>query len=132
MDINHFHKILNEVSEEIPEDLLQRLNGGIIVLPEVKYHPHAVSRDLCIMGEYHVQTPGLGRYIVMYYGSFARVFGASTPNSNARLRSEIRKTLIHELRHHIESLSGVKDLIREDERMLEAYHLRRMEQDGGE
>jgi len=68
----------------------------------------------------------------MYYGSFERVFGASTPNTSARLRSEIRKTLIHELRHHIESLSGVKDLIHEDERKLEAYHLRKMEQEDAE
>ena len=128
MDIDGFHSILDEVAEDIPEDLLRNLNGGIIVLPEIKYHPMAAaSRDLYVMGEYHTQIPGLGRYIVLYYGSFERVFGAYTSNKSAHLRGEVRKTLIHELRHHVESLSGVKDLIYEDERQLEAYYLRRMQ-----
>ena len=125
MDIDGFQMIMEEVADEIPPELLRDLNGGIIVLSEVKYHPTAPERDLYVMGEYHVHIPGLGRYIVLYYGSFECVFGVSTPNENPRLRSEVRKTLIHELRHHIESLSGVKDLEREDERALEAYHLRR-------
>ena len=125
MDIDGFQDALDEVAEEIPPDLLRQLNGGIIVLPDLKYHHKALDRDLFIMGEYHVQIPGMGRYIVMYYGSFERVFGASTPNRCKRLRKELRKTLIHELRHHIESLSGVKDLEYEDERSLEAYYLRK-------
>ena len=125
MDIDGFQMIMEEAAEEIPDELLRELNGGILVLPEIKYHPTAQANDLYIMGEYHIQIPGLGRYIALYYGSFECVFGAATPNENPRLRSEVRKTLIHELRHHIESLSGVKDLEREDERALEAYHLRR-------
>ena len=128
MDIDGFQEILDEVAEEIPEDLLQNLNGGIIVLPDIKYHPQAAARDLYIMGEYHVQIPGLGRYIVMYYGSFERVFDVLTPNDDTVMRQEVRKTLIHELRHHIESLSGVKDLEREDDRALMAYHMRRLRQ----
>ena len=127
MDIDGFQMIMEEVAEEIPAELLRELNGGIIVLPEVKYHPTARAADLYIMGEYHVHIPGLGRYIVLYYGSFECVFGIATPNENSRLRSEVRKTLIHELRHHIESLSGVKDLEREDERALEAYHMRQLQ-----
>ena len=126
MDIDSFQQILDEVAEEIPEDLLQNLNGGILVLPEIQYHPQATDRDLYVMGEYHVQIPGLGRYIVMYYGSFERVFGAHTPNEDPVLRREMRKTLIHELRHHVESLSGVKDLEKEDERRLAAYHMRKI------
>ena len=131
MDIDNFHRILDEVAEEIPEDLLVKLNGGIIVLPEIKYHPSAAARDLYVMGEYHVQIPGLGRYIVLYFGSFEQVFGSYTSNNSSRLRTEIRKTLIHELRHHIESLSGVKDLEREDARAIEAYHLRRLKSTEG-
>ena len=118
---------MEEVAATIPDELLRDLNGGIIVLPEIKYHPMAKTGDLYIMGEYHVHIPGLGRYIVLYYGSFERVFGAGTSNENNHLRSEIKKTLIHELRHHIESLSGVKDLEREDERKLEVYYLRHMQ-----
>jgi hypothetical protein len=59
------------------------------------------------------------------------VFGAATPNENAVLRDEIRKTLLHELRHHIESLSGVRDLEYEDELRLESYYLRKENFDNG-
>ena len=126
MDIDGFQTILDDVADEIPEELVRELNGGVILLPQVKYHPKAEARDLYVMGEYHAQIPGLGRYIVIYYGSFSYVFGLSTPNENSRLREEIKRTLLHELRHHIESLSGVKDLEREDERAIQAYHMRRL------
>lgn len=126
MDIDSFQAALEEAADDIPAELLNELNGGIVVLPEYKYHPGAPAGELYVMGEYHVQIPGMGRYIAMYYGSFERVFGIWTPSDDATLRKEIRKTLIHELRHHIESLSGVKDLEREDERFLEAYRLRGM------
>ena len=126
MDIDGFQYALEEASRDIPDELLKNLNGGIVVLPQLKLHPGALSRDLYIMGEYHVQIPGLGRYIVLYYGSFERVFGRNTSNNNHSLRNEIRKTLIHELRHHIESLSGVRDLEHEDDMRLEAYYLQRM------
>jgi predicted Zn-dependent protease with MMP-like domain len=124
LDIDGFSIALDEAAEQIPEELLRGLNGGIIVLPDIKMHPNDPQRNLYIMGEYHVQIPGLGRYIVLYYGSFERIFGVATPNDNATLREEIRKTLIHELRHHIESLSGVRDLEYEDELKLESYYLR--------
>ena len=129
MDIDGFQMALEEAAASIPTELLRDLNGGIIVLPEIKRHPMSRIGDLYIMGEYHVQIPGLGRYIALYFGSFEQVFGAGTPNENRNLRNEIKKTLIHELRHHIESLSGVKDLEREDERTLEAYYLRHMQFD---
>lgn len=126
MNIDGFQATMEEVAATIPEELLRELNGGILLLPELKIHPKAINADLFVMGEYHVQIPGLGRFIALYYGSFAHVFGASTPNENARLKEEIRKTLIHELRHHIESLSGVRDLEDEDKRMLEAYYMRQI------
>jgi len=130
LDIDGFHAILDEAADTIPEELLRGLNGGILVLPEAKLHHADQTRNLYIMGEYHVQIPGLGRYIAIYYGSFERVFGARTPNENKRLREEVRKTLIHELRHHIETLSGVRDLEYEDDLRLESYFLRQMHIDG--
>ena len=126
MDIDGFHDVLEEAAAEIPPELMRDLNGGIVILQQIKYHPGALARDLYVMGEYRVQIPGLGRYIALYYGSFERVFGASAPIKSARLRNEIRKTLIHELRHHIESLSGVKDLEYEDQRSLEHYYMSRL------
>ena len=115
MDIDAFHQTLEDIAAEVPEELLRELNGGIFVLPEVKIHPKAVDGNIYAMGEYHVELPGLGRYIVLYYGSFERVYGAGTPNGSPRLRADIRKTLLHEIRHHVESLSGTRDLEIEDE-----------------
>jgi hypothetical protein len=122
MNIDGFQRMLEAIAAEIPQDLLRELNGGIILLPEAKMHPKAASGDLFILGEYNVQIPGLGRYVAIYYGSFKRVFRRATAaGDTAALRAELRKTLLHELRHHIESLSGVRDLEIDDERMIAEY-----------
>ena len=113
LDIDSFHALLEELSEEVPDELFKGLNGGIITLPEPKKGLHPEGRPpLYIMGEYRVQIPGMGRYIVIYYGSFMKVYGQGV--SQASLRRELSKTLRHEFRHHIESLAGEKDLEIED------------------
>ena len=119
MDIDDFQKILEVITEEIPEELFRELNGGVIVLPEFKLHPESQNPCLYTMGEYRTQVPGLGRYIVIYYGSFMRVFGAGADPQ--RIRRELRKTLRHEFRHHIETLAGAKDLLIEDKLNLLKY-----------
>ena len=129
MDIDGFHEMLNELMDEIPEDILQDLNGGITVLPEMKLHPKDADGRLFTMGEYHVQIPGMGRFIVIYFGSFERVFGKGLRIGRGRLRDELRKTLRHELRHHLESLAGERDLEIQDEYDIEAYFLQRAKSD---
>ena len=119
MDIDSFHKMIEELSEEIPDDLFRELNGGILTLPEVKLHPQSKKPAYYTLGEYRTQIPGLGRYIVIYYGSFVNVFGVNADTDT--LRREIRKVLLHEFRHHIESLAGEKDLMIEDEINLQKY-----------
>ena len=119
MDIDQFHGILEELSAEIPEEILRDLNGGVILLPEAKLHQDDLAGNLFILGEYRVQIPGLGRYIAIFYGSFIKIYGEN-PNTH-RLREEIRKTLFHEIRHHLESLSGVRDLEVIDEERIEQY-----------
>jgi hypothetical protein len=124
LDIEVFHSLLEEVAAEIPEEILRDLNGGIMVMPEAKLHPGDRDHSLYVLGEYNVQIPGLGRYVALYYGSFERVFGARLSGRSARLREEIRKTLLHELRHHLESLSGVHDLEYVDASNIAAYNRR--------
>ena len=119
MDIEQFHTILEELSVDIPSEILQELNGGIVLLPEAKLHRDDLAGDLYILGEYRVQIPGLGRYVAIFYGSFMKVYG-DKPNMY-KLRMELRKTLLHELRHHMESLAGVRDLEVFDEERIEQY-----------
>ena len=132
MDIEGFHEMLDALMDEIPEDILVELNGGVIVLPEAKLHPEDADGCLYTMGEYHVQIPGLGRYVAIYFGSFERIFGKGFHMGRGRLRDELRKTLRHELRHHLESLAGERDLEIEDAYNIEAYHLRRARMASGE
>ena len=43
----------------------------------------------------------MGNYIKIYYGSFERLFGHL---SDEDMEKELRKTLRHEFRHHLEGL----------------------------
>ncbi len=64
----------------------------------------------------------MGRYIAIYYGSFAHVFeGLMGRDLLDELRDELRATIRHEFRHHLESLAGANDLERDDEDRLEGY-----------
>ena len=69
-----------------------------------------------MLGEY-VQDL-LGNSIVLYYGSFAQVFGDV---ARSAMEKELRKTLRHEFRHHIEAMAGADDLDVEDARRMEEY-----------
>jgi hypothetical protein len=116
-DREEFDRVLDELAHEIPEELYRDLNGGIVVIDGSKLDPHARANDLYIMGEYIVSRE-MGRYIAIYYGSFARLY----PNRSAEeLRGVLRKTLRHEFRHHIESLAGEYALEEDDMRRLDEY-----------
>ena len=107
--------MLDELAEELPAEFYRELNGGILLNPEAKRHPN--EPGLYIMGEYHTHH-ALGRYIVIYYGSFARLYGGLPP---AHWKRELRHTLRHEFTHHVESLAGARDLERKDEERMERY-----------
>ena len=118
--------ILDEIACEIPKEFYRELNGGILLLPETKYHPesHRQAGELYIMGEYYNDRKGyggLGRYIKIYYGSFMQLYPNMPPQ---RLREELKKVLIHEFTHHLESLAGERDLEIKDAVDLERYRLR--------
>ncbi|MCL2773253.1 MAG: metallopeptidase family protein [Oscillospiraceae bacterium] len=114
--------MLDEIAEEIPEDFYRELNGGIILLPDIKMHPESKRpEDLYILGEYHNDRKGyggLGRYIAIYYGSFIRVY-ANLPREQQR--ETLRNVLIHEFTHHLESLAGEEGLAIKDAVELEQY-----------
>ena len=114
--------MLDEIADEIPADIYNGLNGGVNLLPEVKLHPESSGADnLYILGQYHNQPLGLGRYITVYYGSFVRVYGYYAPD---RQKDELRKIVFHEFQHHLESLAGDRSLEIKDAEDLAKYKYR--------
>jgi len=114
--IDTVEKMLEEIADDIPDEFFKNLNGGIILLPESKQH-HYSKGDLYIMGEYN-NRHDFGRFICIYYGSFMRVH-ADLPE--AKFKEKLKKTLLHEFTHHLESLSGQRDLEYKDEDELNRY-----------
>ena len=115
--VEAFRELAGRLLDRIPEEFLRGLDGGIIVLDEVHRDPGA-PRGVYTLGEYVVEDPGLGRYILIYYRSFLRLYGHLGPR---RVKGELWETILHELRHHLEDLAGVRDLEREDEALLESF-----------
>ena len=114
--------MLDDISDELPEAFYKELNGGVILSPDEKLHPASDEKNpLFILGEYHYQRFGLGRYIVIYYGSFAKTFSYLQPE---KLKERLRKTLFHEFTHHLESLAGDKSLEVKDAQDLQKYKQR--------
>lgn len=103
ISIDRFEEILGELAEELPAEFYHGLNGGILVEDRHPLHPADVDGDLYILGEYRID-PAMGRCIILYYGSFRRVF-----------------------RHHIEGRAGVRDLEEWDAEQIRAYHARKCE-----
>ena len=117
ISLREMEMLLEEIVSEFPEGLFKELNGGILLLPETKRSPHARKDDLFILGEYH-KGGNMGRYIVIYYGSFRRLYGHLDRES---LKGRLTHTLKHEFTHHLESLAGEKGLEKEDARFLANY-----------
>jgi hypothetical protein len=117
LTIEEMELMLDEIAEEFPEGLFKELNGGIILLPEIKYNPHGENNELYILGEYNING-NLGRYISIYYGSMIQVYG-HLPNDQMKI--QLTKTLKHEFTHHLESLAGARDLEIKDAQYLANY-----------
>ena len=113
--------MLDELISELPEAIFTRLNGGVLLLPDVRLSPEARSEDLYILGEYSISY-AMGRTVVIYYGSILRTHGVLTPE---RLREVLREVLHHELTHHLESMAGERDLEIDDALKMAWYKMRR-------
>ena len=94
--------LLDEMAEEFPPEFYEALNGGILLLPEALPDPDYPGEDLYIMGEYC--NDQMGRYINLYYGSFAALAGLEDW-SEEDWEDELWETLSHEFTHHIEGLA---------------------------
>ena len=94
--------MLDEIADAMPYALYRELNGGISIVPDIKFHPVARNHDLCILGEYKRDL--IGNSIVFYYGSIARVYG-NLPR--AEFYKKLEHILHHEVRHHNEYLAEI-------------------------
>ena len=115
LSIDEVNGILDAAVEDYPEELFQELNGGILLLEDAMPDPEA-GEDIYIMGEYCWDE--MGRYINLYYGSFAAVL---SDESRQVWEEELRFTLRHELTHHVEGLAGERSLEHKDSAQLEAF-----------
>jgi len=117
MTIDEMQDVLDRLAEELPEIFFRHLNGGIVLLDEIKESEYSRSKDLYTLGEYH-RGGAMGSYIKIYYGSFERLFGHL---SDEAMEKELRKTLRHEFRHHLEFLGGERGLEVEDANFIRDY-----------
>ncbi len=98
--------LLDAAMEELPEGIFDGLNGGVNLLQEARRS----DDGRYLLGLYH--NDSMGRYIEIFYGSFPIVFPDA---ADEVLAEELKKTLRHELTHHVESRAGDRTLERWDE-----------------
>lgn len=98
--------LLDRAAEALPREIFKDLNGGVNLIDDIRRDEDGNY----IMGLYH--HDGMGRYIEIFYGSFAALYPDAEPEE---LERELRKTLHHELTHHIENKAGDRTLERWDE-----------------
>lgn len=113
---------LEEIVQEFPEAFFQELDGGIQLEEQAMPDPEFPPGEMYIMGEYVHDM--LGRYIVLYYGSFAALL---SEEDETVWKDEIFATVAHEFTHHMEETAGLHALDDKDAEFLR----RAMEECGG-
>ena len=107
LSIDKVNDLLDEMAERFPEALFDGLNGGVNLLEEAVPDEEFPEGEMYILGEYCEDA--LGRYINLYYGSFAAL--AEREDWDQQIwEDELYTTLSHELTHHMESRGGLHAL----------------------
>ena len=113
---------LEEISQKFPDAFFEELDGGIQLEEQALPDPEFPPGEMYIMGEYCHDM--LGRYIVLYYGSFAAL-AAREDWDRETWEEELYTTLSHELTHHMEGRGGLHALDDRDAAELEEYRRER-------
>lgn len=108
VSIDGFTEAAQRIIEDIPEKFCKNLNGGFNIVEEGKK-----DGEYFVMGEY-IQDEIMGAVVMIYYGSFVELLGESDYEV---WEAELKETILHELRHHVELMAGV-DYLSEEERMI--------------
>ena len=96
---------LEEIAAQFPEAFYEELDGGIQLEEAALPDPDFPEGEMYVMGEYVHDF--LGRYILLYYGSFAALLAEEDENV---WRDEIFATVAHEFTHHMEDTAMLHDL----------------------
>ena len=118
LTIDQVNDVLDEMAEGFPEALFDQLNGGVNLLEEALPDRSFPEGEMYILGEYCDDL--LGRYINLYYGSFAALAEREDWDRDTWER-ELYTTLSHELTHHMEGRGGLHALDDRDAEELEQY-----------
>ena len=102
--------VLGELVDELPEDIFKDLNGGVLLVEDAR----EADDGTLTMGMYFRNM--MGRHVEIYYGSFVKLYGNM---ENEAFRERLKKTLYHELTHHVENMAGDRSLEHWDERHAE-------------
>ena len=106
-------ELLDAMAESFPPAFFSDLNGEILLLPEAHPDPDFPPGEMYIMGEYCHDM--LGRYIVLYYGSFAALLPEEDEEG---WKDELFATVAHEFTHHMEETAGLHALDDKDAEFL--------------
>ena len=110
--------LLDTLAESFPEALFDGLKGGVNFQEEAVPDQEFPKGQVYILGEYCDDL--LGRYINLYYGSFAAM-AENEDWTEEDWEQELRQTLSHELTHHMEGRSGLHALDDKDEAEMAAW-----------
>ena len=110
--------LLDKLAESFPEALFDELNGGVNLLEEAVPDQEFPEARVYVLGEYCNDL--LGRYINLYYGSFAAM-AENEDWTEADWEEELRQTLSHERTHHMEGRSGLHALEDKDEAEMASW-----------
>lgn len=105
--------MLEEVAQQFPDAFFQELDGGIQLEPEAKPDPNFPEGTMYVVGEYCHNM--LGRYILLYYGSFAALLAGEDEEG---WRDAIFATVAHEFTHHMEETAMLHNLDDKDEEFV--------------
>ena len=104
---------LEEIARQFPDAFFEELDGGIQLEAQALPDPAFPPGEMYIMGEYCHDM--LGRYIVLYYGSFVQLLEEESAET---WKEEIFATVAHEFTHHMEETAGLHALDDKDAEFL--------------
>lgn len=96
---------LEEIAAEFPDAFFEDLDGGIQLDREAVPDENFPDGQMYVLGEYRHNM--LGRYIVLYYGSFVKLYH---DYDEEEWQEEIFATVAHEFTHHMEDTAGLHAL----------------------
>ena len=103
LNYDETQKALDQLLDALPPGIFTNLNCGVALLEDTIFD----ANGLLILGLYHVEPYGLGRYVTIHHGSMCIAYGHLPPQI---FKDKLKEILYHELTHHVEHLAGDRSL----------------------